>query len=90
MAVAMVKASLVVGYFMHLKYDTRFNSLIFFGSLSVPGDLLRADQHRPGHRGDLLEEQDTLFKRQEESTAKRLEGKKKAAPKAKPPHSTAD
>lgn len=33
MAVAMVKAGLVIGYFMHLKYEARFYSLIFFGSL---------------------------------------------------------
>ena len=31
--VALIKAGFVVGYFMHLKYDTRFHSLIFFGSL---------------------------------------------------------
>lgn len=33
LAVAAVKAGFVVGYFMHLKYDARFNSIIFFGSL---------------------------------------------------------
>ena len=33
MLVAIIKASLVVGYFMHLKYDTPFNVLVFFGSL---------------------------------------------------------
>ena len=33
MAVAVVKAALVAGYFMHLKYDERFNSFVFFSSL---------------------------------------------------------
>lgn len=32
MAVALVKAALVVGYFMHLKFDTRFHSFVFFGT----------------------------------------------------------
>ena len=31
--VATIKAALVVGYFMHLKFDVRFHSLIFFLSL---------------------------------------------------------
>lgn len=33
MAVALVKAGLVVGYFMHLKFENRFYSAIFFGSV---------------------------------------------------------
>lgn len=33
MGVAIVKGSLVVGYFMHLKYDARFNALVFLVSL---------------------------------------------------------
>lgn len=33
MAVAIVKAGLVVAYFMHLKYDSRFNALVFLVSL---------------------------------------------------------
>jgi cytochrome c oxidase subunit 4 len=32
MGVATVKASLVGAWFMHLKYDTRFNVLVFLGS----------------------------------------------------------
>lgn len=31
--IAMVKAALVVGYFMHLKFEPRFLSLVFFSSL---------------------------------------------------------
>jgi cytochrome c oxidase subunit 4 len=33
MLVAVVKAGAVVGYFMHLKYDTRFHTFIFLGTL---------------------------------------------------------
>ena len=33
LVVAFMKAGLVVGYFMHLKYDDRFNVLIFFSTL---------------------------------------------------------
>ncbi|PKA02472.1 cytochrome C oxidase subunit IV family protein, partial [Leptospira ellisii] len=33
MAVATVKASLVLGYFMHLKYDTVLNRVIFGSGL---------------------------------------------------------
>ncbi len=35
--IATVKASLVVLYFMHLKYDTRFNALVFIGALLFMG-----------------------------------------------------
>lgn len=37
MIVAMIKASLVAAFFMHLKYDTKFNVLIFVGSLFFLG-----------------------------------------------------
>lgn len=33
MLVAFIKAGAVVGYFMHLKFDTRFHSFIFLGTL---------------------------------------------------------
>ncbi len=33
MAIAVVKASLVVLYFMHLRYDNPFNSIVFVGCL---------------------------------------------------------
>jgi len=33
MAIAIVKCSLVMGFFMHLKYDRAMNRLVFFGSL---------------------------------------------------------
>ncbi|PIE66454.1 MAG: hypothetical protein CSA24_00080 [Deltaproteobacteria bacterium] len=33
MFVAVIKAGFVVGFFMHLKYDTRFHSFVFLGTL---------------------------------------------------------
>lgn len=33
MLVALIKSGFVIGYFMHLKYDTRFHSFVFFGTL---------------------------------------------------------
>lgn len=33
LVVAIIKASLVAGYFMHLRYDDRFNSVIFVASI---------------------------------------------------------
>jgi len=37
MIVAVIKAGFVIGYFMHLKYDTRFHSFIFLGTLLFVG-----------------------------------------------------
>lgn len=37
MIVAVVKAGFVVGYFMHLKFDTRFHSFIFLGTMLFVG-----------------------------------------------------
>jgi len=31
--VAFIKSGFVVGYFMHLKFDTRFHSFVFFGTM---------------------------------------------------------
>jgi len=33
MVVACIKAAFVIGYFMHLKYDTRFHAFVFFSTL---------------------------------------------------------
>ena len=33
MFVAVIKAAFVIGYFMHLKYDTRFHAFVFFSTL---------------------------------------------------------
>ena len=51
MAVAAIKAAFVIGFFMHLKYDTRFHSFVFFGTLIFIGIfflLTFADVHTRG------------------------------------------
>jgi cytochrome c oxidase subunit 4 len=35
--IASIKATLVVFFFMHLKYDEKFNAILFFGSLAFLG-----------------------------------------------------
>lgn len=52
LGVALVKASLVALYFMHLKYDSPFNGLILIASLAfvvlfIGITLLDATQYRP-------------------------------------------
>lgn len=42
MAIATAKAALVCLYFMHLKYDRKFNLLIFMGSLLFVGVFVSA------------------------------------------------
>lgn len=37
MVVAAIKSAFVIGYFMHLKYDTRFHSFVLFGTLLFIG-----------------------------------------------------
>jgi caa(3)-type oxidase subunit IV len=79
LAVAVIKGSLVAAYFMHLKYDAGFNRLIFGGSLLFLMIFFVITMIDLGSRGAVSEEQDTMFKRQEESTLKRLEARKKAS-----------
>jgi cytochrome c oxidase subunit 4 len=55
MAIATVKASLVVLYFMHLRYDNAFNALIFiaalvFVALFISITLLDTMQYQPDIR----------------------------------------
>lgn len=49
--IATVKAGLVVTFFMHLKDDARFNSLVFIGSLLFAGVFLAYTINDTGHRG---------------------------------------
>ena len=84
MAVAVVKASLVVGYFMHLKFDVRFNSLVFFGSLLFLGIFFVFTMIDLGTRGDVIEEQDNFVLKQDQAAIKRIAQQKAAAAKAVP------
>lgn len=50
--IAMVKSSLVGAYFMHLKYEKKFNILFFVGSLIFVGVFLAYTMNDTDHRGD--------------------------------------
>ena len=50
-AIATIKASLVALFFMHLKDDTRFNGLIFAGSLIFMGVFFVYTMNDTNHRG---------------------------------------
>jgi cytochrome c oxidase subunit 4 len=50
-AIATIKASLVALFFMHLKDDTRFNGLIFIGSLVFMGVFFVYTMNDTNHRG---------------------------------------
>ncbi|QQR88777.1 MAG: cytochrome C oxidase subunit IV family protein [Myxococcales bacterium] len=51
--IATIKASLVVTFFMHLKYDNRFNALIFLSSLLFVGIFLAYTFNDTAHRAEL-------------------------------------
>ncbi len=70
MAVALVKASLVVGYFMHLKFDVRFNAFVFLSSLLFLAIFFALTMLDLGTRGDVLEEQGNFVLRGEREAAK--------------------
>lgn len=50
--IAMVKSSLVGAYFMHLKYEQKFNILFFVGSLIFVGVFLAYTLNDTDHRGE--------------------------------------
>ena len=49
--IATIKATLVVLYFMHLKYDSKFNALVFVGTLCFVGVFLAFTIFDTGYRG---------------------------------------
>ncbi|MBX3190975.1 MAG: cytochrome C oxidase subunit IV family protein [Labilithrix sp.] len=51
--IATMKASLVVSFFMHLKYDNRFNALIFISTLFFIGVFFAYTMNDTDRRGDL-------------------------------------
>jgi len=59
--IASIKASLVVMFFMHLRYDNRFNALIFVCSLMFIGVFFAYTLNDTGHRGEVDVEQGTEF-----------------------------
>ncbi|MFW6067122.1 MAG: cytochrome C oxidase subunit IV family protein [Myxococcota bacterium] len=52
-AIATAKASLVVLYFMHMKYETKFNVLVFLASLLFMGVFLAYTMNDTDYRADV-------------------------------------
>ena len=50
--IATTKASLVVSFFMHLRYDNKFNALIFLSSLLFIGVFFAYTMNDTEHRGE--------------------------------------
>ena len=57
--IATMKASLVVTFFMHLKYDSRFNALMFLSSLLFIGVFFAYTMNDTDHRGQVDSAQGT-------------------------------
>jgi len=51
MIIATIKAGFVVTFFMHLRDDSRFNALVFVGSVLFAGVFLAYTMNDTGHRG---------------------------------------
>ncbi|MCC6751143.1 MAG: cytochrome C oxidase subunit IV family protein [Deltaproteobacteria bacterium] len=83
MVVAVIKASLVVGYFMHLKFENRFLSLVFIGSLGFLVLFFAIIFIDLSSRGDVLKEQDT-FSLQKEKALEKLAAPPAVVPAAVP------
>jgi len=65
MSVASVKATLVVLWFMHLKYDTSFNKFIFVATFWFGGSFFLFTFIDLTSRGDILKIADTLELRED-------------------------
>ena len=59
--IASIKASLVVMFFMHLRYDNKFHALIFVCSLMFIGVFFAYTINDTGHRGQVDLENGTEF-----------------------------
>jgi len=57
--IASIKATLVVMFFMHLKYDSKFNAVIFISGLLFIGVFFAYTLNDTDHRGQVDDEQGT-------------------------------
>jgi cytochrome c oxidase subunit 4 len=73
MAVAIVKAALVAGFFMHLRYDDRFLSVVFFGSVVFLALMFMFTIIDLDTRGSVYGEQGTFIKMEEDRTMREYE-----------------
>lgn len=62
MIVAFIKASLVVGYFMHLKYDDRYHLFVFLGTIIFVGIFFGFTLFDLKSRDALNDEQETFVR----------------------------
>ena len=69
MLVAMIKASLVIAFFMHLKYDDRYNLFIFLGTLIFIGIFFGFTIFDLKARDALNDEQRTFVRMEEQRLA---------------------
>lgn len=65
MFVALIKASLVVGYFMHLKYDDRYHLFVFLGTIIFVGIFFGFTLFDLKSRDALNDEQETFVRTRE-------------------------
>lgn len=80
MLVALVKAGFVAGYFMHLKYDDRFISFLFIGSVLTMGLFFAFTFLDLGSRGMVNPETDNFTLREEAAAAEKAANPTPAAP----------
>jgi cytochrome c oxidase subunit 4 len=85
LTVAVIKAGLVVGYFMHLKYDVRFYALAFFSSLIFVGLFLGLTMVDMTTRADVNPEEGTFYKAKEDRARKEAREKERKAMQAPTP-----
>src|SRR5690349_17002353 len=65
MLVATIKAALVIGYFMHLKYDDRYHAFVFAGTLIFVGIFFGFTMVDLTARNALNDEQETFVRMKE-------------------------
>lgn len=67
--VASIKAGFVAGYFMHLKYDVRFHTLVFLSSLLFLGIFFALTMIDLDSRESIVEQEGNFVLRRDEASA---------------------
>jgi cytochrome c oxidase subunit 4 len=97
LVVAVAKSGLVVGYFMHLKYDMRFYSLVFFSAVLFVGlfigltmvDLTTRQSHFSKEEGTFVKKREAQDKKQSDRWLKEARDKaQRPNPMSPPPTMT--
>jgi cytochrome c oxidase subunit 4 len=83
MLVAFVKASLVVAYFMHLKYDDKYHLFVFAGTIIFVGIFFGFTMYDMQVRDRLNDEQETFVRvRDMENAGNAAQGRRRQRPGA--------